>query len=393
MKTRKTRLARSPSRRDVPQSNAQSMGSAQSDVAGIVKWVVPSIGALATIFGFVSESAHQGLLGMELGDLGVRAYVWSAAQFLREIVSTLATAWFEPGFFVPEWSPLAALQVFSLVLLAVVALHNRLVVSKFVRPMLRSPHLALILLFLLSVWRIGVMDLPLTRLENLLGRGSTSIENTLKQSEKASIVERGIVRRATEMFELTVCSRVSSRKFEPRALTNCSTNRNYKMELMRIFLFAIGLSSCFILTACMLWKRLGFAAVILILTPLTFQATLAPAYLYGKLIQPTNYDSGLVQLRTDVSLTQIYSTKTIPSAMNNPLPEKFRTAIILAENDKFLTLYVNQPKDCPDGAPVYEWVPWRVAISEVVLIRDIATLDVVEERIKQSSCPQSPIPT
>ena len=78
--------------------------------------------------------------------------------------------------------------------------------------------------------------------------------------------------------------------------------------------------------------------------------------------------------------------------MNNNLAGRLLTAIVLGHDDKMISLYVSQSKNCGAEASTYEWVSWQLPASEVVAMREIQSLDVISERFKQVPCPDSEAP-
>ena len=371
-----------PLRTHTPESREDGDGG-----LGILKWLIPSIGALCAIIGFVVESAHQSLLGLDFGDLGVRQYAWSAAQFFREILSSFLTAWFLPDFFVPAINSELILLTVSLLVLVVIALRNWLLLPS----PLRSAKLALGVLILISGWSFWTVELPATRIENLLGRGANDIERTLKPRVHASDIELSLLARSAALYELIACERNSSKKNDELKL-KCTTDRNYRTDAIKLFMISVGLGFSFAAIALMVWRRLDFPAVALVLAPLTFYQLLAPAYLYGKFIKPTIYDSVLVQLKTSVALVPKLPPSHKPKDTGQTSNDRLLTAIVLTKDDRLLTLYVNQLLECSGYQPIYEWVLWRIAIGEVVLVREIVSLDVLSERMKQVTCPRSEEP-
>ena len=371
----------------------------RGDSLGIVKWIVPSIGVLMATVGFVAESAHQALLGLELGDLGVRAYFWSAVVFLRELFAALATVWLDPGFFVgsPSLPALLLVAVGTVLLLRKLPWPSTWSAVRMMRAA-ASPALYALLLVASAAW-VWTVDLPATRLENLLGRGSTSLEAQLTQDlggvgvagpgtdGAVSAARRAIAQRSVAMFEWVACSRHPYGRYDLPGL-KCTGDRDYRIEVQRFVLVMVALGAGCASLAALLWARGGSAARTLVLAPLALHALLSPVYLYGKFWRPTDYDSALVQFKSAIAISAMPTDRRVPEYRGAEL-DKLRSAIILARDDKFLTLYVNQPKSCGAGKVVYEWVQWRVSLGDVFVLRDLTSFDVITERLKQEPCPLS----
>ena len=351
--------------------------------AAMAKWIVPSVGALVAILGFVVESAHQSMLGIDFGDLGVRGYVWSASQFTRDLLALLVSAMFVPQFEaigsdVDWW-----LCVCALLLLPAVWWQGAAPAPGRWQ-LARSPRLALAVLSALCLARAVAIDFPSTRVENLLGRGANSIEQNLKPAAHAGAVEIVMLKRSRSLYDLTRCERVQ--KLGLRDQRACLPAKNYRQANERLFLEGVMLSAVFLLVARMLWGRVSSFAAVALLAPIIMYASLAPAYYYGKFIKPTIYDSATVQVRTDITAMPRMA-KAGAGAEG-----KVINAIVLARDDKLLTLFVSQEMGCGAAPSTYEWVPWKFSASEIVLLREIAGLDVMAEKLKEIPCPPSAAP-
>ncbi len=362
-------------------------GKSSSD---IVKWFIPSVGVFAAIVGFVAETAHQGLLGVDRGDLGATAYIWSAGEFVRSVIRAIASAAFLPRFFSAD----SKAEIWLLVI-AVAAGTSMYALKRTAPANARTPLFRRVvfttLLLVLVAWRLVIVEMPLARIENLLVGGPRGIVEALRY-DKVSPAERALLKRAVVFYSFLLCERDQDGKVPDLRLV-CESSRDYSTDAVRLMLVTISVSLSMLWLIALLWPSASTATAIVLLAPCALYSCVAPAYLYGKLVKPPTFDSALIQFKTRFEWMPAQSAfrgQTVPAA--DPAAGRLMTAIILGRDDKLLSLYVNQYKKCQSGEPTYEWVPWQVPIGEVIAVREIISVDVISERFKQLPCPDSPLP-
>jgi len=418
-----------------PPAPSKSGDAAAGD---IVKWVIPSVGAFGALIGFVVESAQQSLLGLDRGDLGVTAYVWAAGQFLRAIIhAVLSVAFATPLFPHYLWRELTLLgMALFIALVTAVCMRRSISPAPWYRPLRLAP---VILILGLIGCRISILEIPLARVENLLVGEPRLVANLLR-GDNSTEQEKLILTRSVVFYTLLVCDR-NQDAVVPELDIRCEHEREYDKDAQRLLLISAALSASIAWSVALLWRGAGTIAAVAILAPITLYAVAAPAYLYGKLVKPPSFDTALIQFKSRFeqmpaqtifgnlvaappsepasSPTTLVGSSLPASAASSISPRESVTtpvdkdqrvvdsapqarpalpvgtlmaAIILGHDDKMLSLYVSQVKNCGGGERTYEWVPWQVPVSEVVAVREIASLDVVAERFKQQPCPTSQLP-
>jgi hypothetical protein len=355
----------------------------------IIKWVIPSVGAFAALVGWVAESAHQGLLGVDRGDLGATAYVWSAGQFLSSVMRAVSSAAFLPRFFSAHSS--VELWLLAVTLGVGVTLYViRRAANGETRPPLFRRILFTSLLMTLVIWRLLTIEVPLARIENLLVGGTRVVEDSLRY-DKVTSAEQAILKRSVVFYSLLLCERRQDARVQALRLT-CQQEQEYSTDSVRLMLVAICISIAMLGIITLLWSRASTTTVVVLLAPVALYCCLAPAWVYGKLVKPPTFESALIQVKTGLEQMPAQTAFNGRPAVENNTAGRLLTAIILGHDDKMFSLYVSQSKACGASPPTYEWVPWQIPISEVVAMREIQSLDVISERFKQVPCPDSALP-
>ena len=356
----------------------------------IVKWVVPSVGVFVALVGFVSESAHQALLGVERGDIGAAAYIWSAGEFVRAVIRAISSAAFLPRFFSIDSTTELWLLATTLAVVGLLYVIRRM--KGQARPPLWQRMLFTTCLVVVVGWRLLTIEVPLARVEHLLTGGARVMEVAL-QHQHVTSTERAILKRAVVFYSFLLCERQPDATV-PAIDLACQAGREYSTDAVRLMLVVIGVSAATLAIIGLLWAGASTTTAALVLAPMALYCSLAPAFVYGKLVKPPLFESALIQVKT--GLHQMPAQTAFgrqPGAAGDGV-RHLLTAIILGRDEKVLSLYVSQSRPCGASVPtyIYEWVPWQVPVSEVVAIREIQSLDVVSERLKQVSCPDSLIP-
>lgn len=355
----------------------------------IVKWVIPSVGAFAALVGFVAESAQQGLLGVERGDLGATAYIWSAGQFVQSVIRAVNSAVFLPRFFLADSSIELWLLATTMVVGALLyALRRHWFPAMRLALPLRLSFT--VLLVALAAWRLLIVEMPLARVENLLVGGTRAIEEALRP-DKASKAEREVLRRSVVFYSFLLCERQQGARI-PALNLACRPEREYSTDALRLMLTTICISIATLGVIALLWSGASITTVVVVLAPIALYCCLAPTYVYGKLVKPPTFVSALIQVKTGLERMPVQSAFGGRPALNNNLAGRLLTAIVLGHDDKMISLYVSQSKNCGAEASTYEWVSWQLPASEVVAMREIQSLDVISERFKQVPCPDSEAP-
>jgi hypothetical protein len=366
-----------------PESSGKSAGE-------IAKWFIPSVGVFVALIGFAAETAHQDLLGIDRGDLGATAYVWSAGQFVRSVIRSVASTLFRPEFRAAHSHDEIWLLAGVLAVCAVVYSIKRRVAADGRPPLWRRTLFTGILLMLVA-WRFLIVEIPLARIESLLVGGPRAIVETLRYEESAQ-PERLILMRATEFYSLLLCQRDSNAKVAELQLA-CQKDRDYAIDAVRLMLVIVGVSACMLWLIALLWPGASSATAVVVLFPCAVYCSVAPAYLYGKLVKPPTFDFALIQLRTRLEkMPEQTALRTSNVSSVDPANGRLLFGIILGRDDKLVSLYVDQHRQCASGPSTYEWVPWQLPLSEVIAVREIVAVDVISERFKQVPCPDSPPP-
>ena len=371
-----------------PAIAASSVEGARKSAFDVAKWVIPSVGALAALVGFVAESAHQSLLGVELGDRGAAAYIWSTGQFVRTVAGAISSLSFLRQLSYTHL-PLELWLLLSTVVVGSVLYGVRRLKGPDVRLPFWARFVFTSMLAAILTWRLLAIEIPLARVENLLVGGARAVEVALDY-ETATGIEKLVLKRSVAFYSFLRCARQQDAKV-PHLRITCERQRDYESESIGLMLITICAGIAMLAVAALLWPHVSDTTAVVFFLPMALYCCLGPAFVYGKLVKTPSFESALIQVKTALEQMPAQTAFSGHSAVANSTG-RLMTAIILGHDDKMLSLYVSQSKPCGASESTYEWVPWQVPISEVVAVREIQTLDVISERFKQLPCPDSALP-
>jgi hypothetical protein len=366
-----------------------------------VKWLIPSMSALMVILGYVAESAHQALLGFDFGNLGTTEYIWASGAIVRDIVLLLVLALFNDRPFFPAIDFETVFGTGCVIL----CFFMFALVREAVFPTLRtgSRHISLLVVVgAITLVRVAAVDLPLTRIENVLVSGTSSVEKLLSESPAAN-VPAVLTRYASALYEIIVCARnpTVSTKAPP---IHCKPNGMYWARLDRIV--GITALSALIVAGFGIWLffNSSYAGIAVGSGLLVIYSVFALPYAYGKLKRSTEYEYAVVQLKTAIldppgaEVKRAKTTGIVPlqarahstkTAASDEL--RLQPAMILVRGERFVKLYVDHRVPCPSGKMIYEWRFWEGSLSEIVLLREIQRKDVIELKFSKGSPGCEPI--
>lgn len=350
-----------------------------------VKWLIPSLSVLMVWLGYIAESAHQSLLGFDFGNLGTTEYIWTTGAIMRETLVTLFLAPFigRPPF---RTDFETIFGIVSIVVVLVFVIVTWLDFQKFTE-VARCRSLLGVLLVITLV-RVGAVDLPLTRIENVLVSGSSSVEKLLSEAPAAN-VPAVLTQLAARLYAIMVCARDSTVSTQKPPI-HCTQEGEYRARLDRIFgttalstLIVIGFGIWLFFNSTS--SRVAVTAALLV-----FYSVFALPYAYGKLKRSTEYELAVVQLKTAIldppsadlgragagASSSPAGAVRVQKAVTQEL--RLQPAMILVRGDRFVKLYVDHRVTCPNGKIVYEWRFWEGSLSEIVLLREIQRKDVIE---------------
>ena len=365
----------------------------------VLRVIVPSISALLVVVGYISELAHDQLLGLDLGIRGLNVYVVSAGSFLRETAYLFADA-----SLLLDWSTGGVLV--GAVFLGLGAWRGWLLaVNKG-----WNLHAARIVCFVSIVILFGgkwvLLDHPLLQLSNVLDTGPGGL---------AKVSDPYVL----NLAEHLICSKAGVPKN-----VNCGTTPSatrHRKDVRQIYytnvIVTFGLSIVCIL---MVMRASSLPIAIFAVFPLIYLFTMVPVA-YGKLLRSTSYAWGTLEFKSKFTSPELMGPKIslpinaqrnirlceqdessrfmeAPSTLSHDTREETGMpkstqfpAFILGRDDKLLQLLIKQDR-CENGQLVAEWRFWEASVLDLLVVREIEQRDVLEWVFRKKDAPPKSLP-
>lgn len=387
-----------------PDAAAPPPDTASPLVGSLSKWLIPSVGALFAVVGYVVTAAQKGLLGLDY-DNGAGSYVASAADFVADLPTVVADNLLLAlgGHPVPLGGHVGLLAAMA-ALCGAVALVRRLPLLR-EQAWARHPAVLPVAVLLLIAAKFLALDAPLSRVENVI-LGADRVERSAVAAEVAgrsfgrsfkerllaldgrNLFEHRIRARTEVLWDEIVCSRIgpeaAQRLSDFRDSAVCQREQALNRDaLTGEFLAHVLAGGLILLLAWRLLHASGPAPlrVSLFLLALSYQLTVP--YAYGKLLKSTYFDYGWI--RPAASLLD-------PEDKSGAGRRIY--ALVLARSPVGTNLLVVQRGRCAAADAEYASVRLSsVSASQVLSVEEIYRQDVITwTMLAERSCPPLPAP-
>jgi hypothetical protein len=393
---------------------------------GLVKWLIPSIGGLCILLGYIAKFAHHALLGFDPGLLEPNEYLAASGDFFRWAVHL-------PFSGVTSWQHALLDGVHMVTLWPALLLGIGVPVWRYrsrtreaadPRRLARASAVTIAALLSVLVLRLVALDAPVARLEGALvasqvwkagaapGEKVEQPEDLTKRLQNDLATSTGlraaIVQRAQTLWHAKRCSRpVPNVASQSSSQAPCTAGHYDGVEEGE------GLAQ--LLVSCLL---LILATRVLMDRPPVGRATVAwlaifscflLAATFGKLGQSLEYEFALIGLKSSLIFEEPETTKgavsgTHATAAAAPAPASTsagretsagltrfevhtRQGVLLHSNKAWTTIAIDVTVGCETKVEI-----WRVANSEILWARDIFRTDIlswsaVKTARATSACP------
>ncbi len=359
------------------------------EVGFLAKWLIPSAGVMFAVVGYIVESAHSSLLGGGISSSTGAGYAASAADFaydLPTVVVDIFLSCLSLHCGKPESLSLGGHGVILLVALLLTSVAFWL--PRCLRGSLTkwSGAIAPLMLVILVAGKFIWLDAPMARIENVIVTSNQNNGYMLNGEQNASGALDELIRaRSYELWNHMVCSRNPSVPDEGKAAVVCSKDQEQNRLLIEGEFAARVLACAFVVM--LSWKvaRGSSAHWRQVLSLLGLITLLTLPYAYGKLLKPTVFEFGRIDLSRD--LTGLL----LPGEVRN---EPLR-AIVLARRSNAVDLLVELKGGCPGGITYLVTKVWSVSTSQLLSIREIYRHDVIAWKLSHrlpESCPPADPP-
>jgi hypothetical protein len=376
-------------------------------VADVAKWLVPSVGALFVVIGFIAQTAQDSLLGLGLSHPGSDTYISAGADFFLVLISTVVNA-FESavsfhavsfdGFF--WW----------LLVLSVLA---ALVFRRSSRG--ASATAALLLLVVLLLGKFLMFDAPLLTIHDVVLRSPPTAQKKLSFVESLRQGTEPLVRtRAKSLKEEILCSRVKD-GLPPNAAIACTTFTTapqYARALNGEFLDQIWATALIVLTGAAVLRTAHRSHTASGAAVLALLYVLMLPYAYGKLQRYALFNVGQVVISSDlarhlVTEPDLALPKPVPDAqpiapqsmMALPAPPPPAPApqdatqnlgvLILSRDSAIVDVLVVRSAGCGGGGQSQRIARSTFAAGQVLAVEELYQDDVVAWTARQDhACPR-----
>lgn len=361
------------------------------DAGLVAKWLIPSVAGLFAVVGYIVQSAHSSLLGGSIvADEGA-GYAAAAADFFYDLptiaadllLSCLTLSCMNPG-----QSPLGG---HGLPLAIVAALASA---AWWLPVLLRghlsswSPALAPVLLVVALACKFVWLDAPIARIENVVvaaNEGDDARPGWRPPPAGEQAVDRLINARAEALWRHMACSRDPLPPVVGKATVSCA-GIAHKDRRLTEGEFAARFLAC-ALVALLAWKASrGAAPWRTVLALLGLATLLSLPHAYGKLLKPTIFAYGKVDLAKPL-------TDALAPVGSRPSP---LAAIVLARRSAAVDLLVVGSGHCANDGPKYVVTKvWVVPNAQVLSIREIFRRDVIGWKLsndQEGNCPDAKPP-
>ncbi|MGD0191403.1 MAG: hypothetical protein ABSD74_11735 [Rhizomicrobium sp.] len=387
-------------------------GNGDSLSSTIAKWLIPSVGVLFVVVGYIIQTAQEEVLGLGPGDYDTDVYFSNAAAFCQDLVTTLVNSALVLG---SRFSmPLNGHHWWLIVITLLAAAVFLLPYAKRLHPKLTFDFArwqgaaVLAVLSLAIISKFVILDAPLTKIQDVIldqnefnkvqgvsfGRAFADRATDQYNSAKSRYgsLAASITLRTVDLWHDIVCSRIGSGAKLPTLEVShdaiCSagqTLRAGKDALTGEFLaqlwstLVILVMAFWILQSRANWRWPIAVAVLAIVY------SLSVPYAYGKLIKSTSFDYGVVRV------SDALAKADQDSGTSNASFRKY--ALILSRDTANTKLLVAQTGKCGVGGADYETVRLSsISPSELLSVEEIYRQDVITwATLHQKRCPEQDV--
>lgn len=374
------------------QANDPLKDKSALSIGDIAKWLVPSVAGLFAVTGYVVRTAHASLLGGGIESAEGSNYAAAAADFLYDLPAIAADLLLNTvgsprsgSIDAPLGGHGFALGVAALIVSSAWWVPRLL--ERLGRPVPRLARLlppAMLMLALLG--RFAWFDLPIARIENVLIAGSDG--NRASPGWQPACVGAGsvdgwICHRTKTLWLHIACSRDPTPPPGTKSTVDCS-DFSYRDRRLVEGEFAARMLACAAI-GLLAWRagRSGSTRQAALALLAGFSMLSLP-HAYGKLLRPTIFEYGRVEL--SVPLAQAIS----PGA-SAPVS---KDAVVLAKRASAIDLLVVGMGQCVGTQSTYLVTKlWTVPNAQVLSVREIFRRDVIGWKLSQdqaANCPGLP---
>jgi hypothetical protein len=363
-----------------PQSGVPKPGVQVADVA---KWLVPSVGALFVVIGFIAQTAQDSLLGLGLTHPGNDAYVSAASDFFLVLISTVVSA-------VENLFSFRAVSFdgyfWWLLILSLLA------GWAFAR---RGPGMALLLLIVLLLSKFLVFDAPLLTIHDVVLRSPPTAHKKLSFVESFRQGTEPIVRdRAKLLKEEILCSRVKDGLPQNAAIA-CSSfpdAPHYARALTGEFLDQIWGTILIVVAAAAVLRSAGHSRTASAIAILTLLYALMLPYAYGKLQRYALFNVGQVVISSDLAKHLLTEPDlSLPQPATPPSSDATQNldVLILSRDGGIVDVLVVRSAACAGGGQSQRIARSTFAGGQVLAVEELYQDDVVAWTARQDhACPR-----
>lgn len=363
--------------------------------ASAAKWLIPSVSALFLIVGYVVRSAHQSLLGIDLKDIVSENYAGEATDFFGVLPTVLfnffaAAAESSVSFSIHKWDMYAAVGFLLLVLLLGI---------RFFKTSQSRARLVGIALFIAVAAKFLLFDAPLTLIEGVavvtpIGKDA-GVEPGWQPPEGGNFAQKLVRGRAQQIWTGMKCQRLGDlwRKNtehkgsgqgerEQTLGKDCTLGADQSRDE---FVMQIVATALIVVLAVL--ALLASSRTVKVLGLLSLFYCLTLPYAYGKLLKPTNFQYGWVELTSNVA-------ERVKVQLQNATGVQ---AIVLGDSPAGVSVLYMHEDNCSataDGERTYRVARiWSISRSQVLAVREIYREDLILWKLlHEKGCGLAPAP-
>lgn len=387
--------APSPMVSDAPKPATNERPEPAAPALAVAKWLVPSVTALFLVIGYVIHASHQALLGLDFEYPGTTESISATAEYLRHLVVTFVEFAVRPGVFWSSWWEIALIACLPLLglVLAAVKRARRLLAAEGPSALdlqVSNTDRALmgIGVIVVTFGSVALYELPLTRIEQALVRGPTSLESRLAPVAIStySVPERQISDRARSIWQDMVCLRVGEHAvgFLSTGLNiKCGegAQKTHKQRIDNFYLQNALIKVVVATVSLSLFFRARTIPFTVVNGLILIYCVLSIPYAYGKLVHSTEVERGRIYFKSPIIETSSEGADT-PLGAQAGNKGNVLAALILSRGQENMKLYVSKEVPClsPTGPRhQYEWRVWEGSNTEILAIKDIERRDIIRE--------------
>lgn len=359
----------------------------------VAKWLIPSVAGLFAVVGYIVQAGHSNLLGGGLTSDDGASLTTAAADFfyaspqiaLDFLLAITRFSWTNEHHFV--------LGGHSVLLLAAVVLASSAwwapTVLRRIRGWRTPPSAAAVAAFsllILLITKFLLLDAPMARVENVVvaAESEQQAQAGFKLADTNGLwFDSFINSRTRVLWRHMACSRIADDQVDKMATEDCSRLKNRDRSLIQGE-FSARAIMC-VLVVMLAWKVQGETWPRSVLALLGLLSILSLPYAYGKLLKPTVFEYGKVELAAPL-MTALTASKTTPEM---PLH-----AIVLSKKGPSVDLLVIGTGQCGSSGKTYPVTKvWTIPHAQVLSIREIFRRDVITWKLQnETDCGEAPPP-